>query len=298
MMMAATTWSERMLELLHRLNNLQRGGCLPFCVQGQRVGWVRQSVAQLLSQKSDVFALRGEASGRLELNDGLRSPQERTRAVQEVMEDLRNQNAFPCLREWRNEQYDVKAAFSDPPLLTMERAAAPLLGIPRYGVHVNGFLRRGGEIFMWIGRRSQTKPTYPGRLDHLAAGGISAGSGVWETLLKECGEEACIPQSLAAMARPAGTVSYAYQKEEGVYPECQFVYDLEVPESFQPRVGDGEVQEFRLWPLDKVKDAIATEEFKPNCTLVILDFLLRRGHIQPDTEKFYTKFVEKLHSPL
>ncbi|KAM3910361.1 uncharacterized protein RB166_021035, partial [Leptodactylus fuscus] len=194
--------------------------------------------------------------------------------------------------------YDVKGLFADPPLLSMERAATPLLGVPRYGVHVNGFLRRGADIFMWIARRSLTKPTYPGKLDHLAAGGISAGSGVWETLLKECMEEACIPESLAATAKPAGTISYAYEKDAALYLECQFVYDLEVPESFQPCVGDGEVQEFYLWPLDQVKDAIATQEFKPNCALVILDFLIRKGHIQPDTEKFYTKFVENLHGPL
>ncbi|CAI9593204.1 unnamed protein product [Staurois parvus] len=92
--------------------------------------------------------------------------------------------------------------------------------------------------------------------------------------------------------------SYAYEKGEGIYLECQFVFDLEVPESFQPIVGDGEVQEFFLWPLEKVREAIATEEFKPNCALVILDFLMRRGHVQPDTEKFYTRYVELLHAPL
>ncbi|XP_018431279.1 PREDICTED: nudix hydrolase 24, chloroplastic-like, partial [Nanorana parkeri] len=153
--------------------------------------------------------------------------------------------------------YDVRGLFSDPPLFSMERAATPLLGAPQYGVHVNGYVDRGGEIFMWVARRALSKATYPGKLDHLAAGGISAGCGVWETLLKECREEACVPESLAATARPCGTVS-----------------------------------------LMQVRDAVATEEFKPNCALVVLDFLLRRGHIQPDTEKFYTKFVELLHSPL
>ncbi|XP_069825503.1 uncharacterized protein [Dendropsophus ebraccatus] len=296
--MASAAWSDRVLELLLKLNNLQRAGCLPFCVQGQRVGWVSQPVAQVLAQSSDVFSLCKDSGDRLELSDALRSPQDRTRAVQDVMESLRGRDAFPCLREWRDELYDVKGLFSDPPLLSMERAATPLLGVPRYGVHVNGFLHRGANIFMWIARRSLTKPNYPGKLDHLAAGGISAGAEVWETLLKECTEEACIPESLAATARPAGTVSYAYQRDGAQYLECQFVYDLEVPESFQPRVGDGEVQEFYLWPLDKVKDAIATQEFKPNCALVVLDFLIRNGHIQPDTEKFYTNFVENLHRPL
>ncbi|CAI9593203.1 unnamed protein product [Staurois parvus] len=117
--MAAASWSHRVLHLLLKLNNLQRGGCLPFCVQGRRVGWVRQSVAQLLSQSFNVFTLHGDPATHLELGDHLRSPQERTRAVQEVMESLQRQDAFPCLQEWRGELYDVNSLFSDPPLLSM-----------------------------------------------------------------------------------------------------------------------------------------------------------------------------------
>lgn len=37
-----------------------------------------------------------------------------------------------------------------------------------------------------------------------------------------------------------------------MFPECQFVFDLELPLDFRPRVGDGEVQEFYLLPIDKV----------------------------------------------
>ncbi|KAM4663923.1 uncharacterized protein O3C94_012137 isoform 2-T2 [Discoglossus pictus] len=283
---------------VQRLCHGGTSGLLPVCVHGQRVGWVQQAVAHRLSQYPDVFTLSEGSSARLELSERFRTPQERTAAVQEVMETLRSKEEYPCLKEWRDEHYDVKGHFSDSPLLSMERAATPLLGVPRYGVHVNGFLRRGADIFMWIGRRSLTKPSYPGLLDNLAAGGISAGAGVWETLIKECTEEACIPESIAITAKAAGTVSYSYSRQGAVYLECQFVFDLEVPETFQPRVGDGEVQEFYLWPLEKVREAIAENDFKPNCALVVLDFLLRHGHIQPDKEKFYTDFVENLHGSL
>lgn len=46
--------------------------------------------------------------------------------------------------------------------------------------------------------------------------------------------------------------SYTYEDEEGVFPECQFVFDLKLPTDFQPRVGDGEVQEFYFMPINKV----------------------------------------------
>lgn len=45
---------------------------------------------------------------------------------------------------------------------------AGLFGVKRYGVHVNGFSRDdAGRLSMWVARRSDTKPTYPGKLDNL-----------------------------------------------------------------------------------------------------------------------------------
>lgn len=37
---------------------------------------------------------------------------------------------------------------------------------------MNGFVERDGKKFLWIGKRSEVKPTYPGMLDHLVAGGL------------------------------------------------------------------------------------------------------------------------------
>lgn len=42
-----------------------------------------------------------------------------------------------------------------------------LLGVRQYGVHMNGYIYDAdSELKMWIGRRSPTKPTYPGMLDN------------------------------------------------------------------------------------------------------------------------------------
>uniref|UniRef100_A0A8D0GNL5 Nudix hydrolase domain-containing protein n=1 Tax=Sphenodon punctatus TaxID=8508 RepID=A0A8D0GNL5_SPHPU len=189
--------------------------------------------------------------------------------------------------------------FCDPPLLSLERAATTLLGVRRYGMHLNGYTRQEGQLCLWVGRRAQDKPTYPGRLDNMAAGGIAVGLGVTQTLLKECEEEACIPPSLAAQARAVGTISYTYEEAQGgICSECLFVFDLEVPVDFVPQVGDGEVQEFYLWPLDKVKEAIGTADFKPNCAMVALDFLIRHGQIHPDQEPRYAEMVQGLHRSL
>lgn len=189
--------------------------------------------------------------------------------------------------------------FSDPPLMWMERSATSLFGVKRYGVHINGYtVSNSGEISMWLGRRSPTKQTYPGLLDNLAAGGISADAGIKHTLVKECQEEACIPAAIAEKAFPVSTVSYTYEDEDGVFPECQFVYDLELPLDFRPRIGDGEVQEFYLLPIDKVKELLATDDFKPNCAMVALDFLIRHSFIDPDTEPLYQEILAGLHQTL
>ena len=46
--------------------------------------------------------------------------------------------------------------------------------------------------------------------------------------------------------------SYTYEDERGIFPETQFVFDLELPESFQPVNIDGEVQAFYLLTIDEV----------------------------------------------
>lgn len=46
--------------------------------------------------------------------------------------------------------------------------------------------------------------------------------------------------------------SYTQHIERGVKPECQYCFDLEVPEEFQPTAVDGEVEKFELIPMQKV----------------------------------------------
>ena len=40
-----------------------------------------------------------------------------------------------------------------------------------YGVHMNGYVQVDGEKYLWVAKRSATKQTFPGMLDHLVAGG-------------------------------------------------------------------------------------------------------------------------------
>ncbi|KAL2929282.1 Nudix hydrolase 20 chloroplastic [Bienertia sinuspersici] len=65
-----------------------------------------------------------------------------------------------------------------------------------YGVHMNGYVETS-QKFLWVGKRSLTKPTFPGMLDHLVAGGLPHGIPCGENMIKECEEEAGIPISIS-----------------------------------------------------------------------------------------------------
>lgn len=295
------SWSEKVLQLLSRMNSFYLPGsnlekCLRFEVAGQQVGWIRPGVATALQRFPEVFRTVG---GAIELIPTLDSYERRTQAVEAVLRTLREEAEFTCLKGWRNEMYAVMSRFCDAPLMHMERAATSLFGVKRYGVHVNGFSRdKDGNLSMWLGRRSYTKQTYPGKLDNLVAGGLASGCSVKHTLVKECEEEACIPPSLAQTARPVGTISYTYEDDQGVFPECQFLFDLELPSDYKPQIGDGEVHEFYFHPIEQVKELIVSEEFKPNCAMVVLDFLIRHSIIEPDSETYYQEFIAGLHRTL
>jgi len=118
-----------------------------------------------------------------------------------------------------------------------------------------------------------------------------------DNVIKECGEEAGIPSDLAKKAVAAGAVSYACVVERGVKSDVLFVYDLVLPEDFIPKPNDGEVgstssslkrstlqvESFTLMSIEEISDIIrATDLYKPNCALVIIEFLIRHGLVLPD----------------
>jgi hypothetical protein len=75
-------------------------------------------------------------------------------------------------------------------------------------------------------------------------------------------------------------------------------YDLELPADFHPRCNDGEVETFYLWPVEQVMETVRdTEEFKPNCNLVIIDFLVRHGYLDQDAPD-YLEIIQGLRAPL
>ncbi|MEA3276650.1 MAG: DUF4743 domain-containing protein [Pseudomonadota bacterium] len=280
------------LDHIRACNSWQPTDFIQFVVDGERVGMVRSGFAKHLRQWPHLF--------RVELQKILwRSPLtgfvERSTALQEVLEALKEQGVVSHLH---GERYPVTAGNRDQAKFVIDRACAPHFGVRAFGQHLNGFVRDGEGLKMWIGRRSPDRRVYPSHLDNLVAGGLPWGITLAENLRKECREEASIAEGLADRAVPVGAVTYCRDSDRGLKPDIMYCYDLEIPRDFVPRCTDGEVESFYLWPVERVLETVRdTDEFKLNCNLVIIDFLVRHGYISQETPD-YLDILQGLRSPL
>lgn len=266
---------------------------LPWWVDGQAVGWVRPGFMQKLRRFPAVFEFADERE--LQLNPRLQSFVSRTEALEEVARELSAMGVTPG---YMNEPYAVTAQGRESALCAVDRSAASHFGVRSFGQHLNGFVRREDGIHMWLGRRAHDRLLFPGALDNMVAGGLPHSLGLQENLIKECGEEAGVPEILARKAVAVGVVSYNRVAERGFRRDLLYCYDLELPDDFVPVNTDGEVSEFMLLPLDEVAAIVRdTDEFKLNCNLVIIDFLIRHGWLAPQSEE-YLALVLGLRRPL
>ncbi|KAG6895797.1 hypothetical protein C0992_012461, partial [Termitomyces sp. T32_za158] len=243
----------------------------------------------------------------------------RTAAMKELCERWRDSLFFEDVcgpKKWRGELYPVYAdplGVHDHPKNTnlgqalnfvfeIERSACALFGLITYGVHMSIYkeVQGNGEksLQVWVPTRARTKQTFPGLLDNTVAGGIPSGMSIFESMVKECMEEASIPDSVVRKyARTVGAISYFYRFLNSV---AIYVYDICIPADvdskiFEPRPLDGEVESFELLTYAEVVQKMRAGLFKPNCALVLIDLFIRLGYITPENEGDYMKIITRLH---
>ena len=181
---------------------------------------------------------------------------------------------------WRDEAFDVRRDDTGEIVGALDRGALPDFGIAATGVHLNGLVESQAGPLLWVARRAADKLLDPGKLDHLAAGGVPAGLGVRETLLKEAAEECGLAPALLADAVAVTTIRYAMDRPEGLRRDTLRCFDVVLPASWEPEALDGEVESFELWPLSRVFETVQDgDAFKFNVNLVLIDLFLRRGLI-------------------
>ncbi|WFD32120.1 thiamine diphosphokinase [Malassezia sp. CBS 17886] len=255
-----------------------------FVVDGVQIGFVPDAVALAVRDymQSDAagagaLVVQARPSGHvLTFSPTCTTHDARTAAMGELAQWLRTARKFPDpLDGWRDEQYAVYG----PPAhgstqatvaFTLERSACALFGFATFGVHLT------------------------------VAGGITAGDSPLESIVRECEEEAKLPPNVVrGRLQAAGTITYFYKTNIGLrQPEMQYIYDLPLPPDVSLVPGDGEAESFELMTRDEIMALMFAGEFKPNCTLVLLDFFVRHGWLTAESEHDYVAIVALLHTPL
>ncbi len=281
--------SKQFLNWISLCNNYNPIHYFDFVVANTVVGAIHKNNLPLFQAHPTIFNVENQV---VKLDSRYNSPENRTQIIHQL---VKNWYVWGKISGWREEIYNVTTEFNTLPLMKIERSAAPIFGMGRYGIHVNGLTYRNNRLHMWIAKRAKNKPSSPNKLDNLTAGGHVANKTVSETLIKECYEEANIPQPLAIQAQSAGFIRYILDRKQEVKRETLFIYDLFLPENFIPKNNDGEVAAFYLWPIKRVMDEGGnTQLFKTNINLVLIDFFVRYGFFTPDDENYMT-VVKGLH---
>jgi len=173
---------------------------------------------------------------------------------------------------WRNEDF----AWIDQnghEYFRLERAAFRTFGFRSAASHINGHTKAGN---LWLGRRSETKATDPGRLDNLAAGGIGADETPWVNARRELWEEAGVPPQISIQIEPIGRIHMRRPiPGRGFHDEQLYIYDLELEDHFIPTNHDGEVSSFIEISHSEAAARILADEFTSDAAFVTADFILR-----------------------
>lgn len=224
-------------------------------------------------------------------------------ALSRLVQRCIDENTFSVIHGQHSELYPIVGADFD---VSLERYASTLFGIISRGAHLTAYSLTPQGMKIWVPRRSAHLFTYPNCLDTTVAGGVAAGEGPFDCVVREADEEASLTEDFVRKnAKAVGCISYIGLNdpkgggETGlIAPDIMYVYDLELPEDFICKQNDSEVKEFLLMAVDEIKDWLAKGEFKKNSALVMIDFFVRHGIIKREEEKYYDEILARLHRKL
>ena len=236
----------------------------------QTIGHLNPEFISYLQESLVKDPIRFISTSPDQIQIALGKPRELSESLYQLAQRMRLGGFIPG---WRNEDF----AWLDQnghKYFRLERAAFRTFGFRSMATHMNGYTKANT---LWLGRRSETKSTDPGRLDNIAAGGITADETPWVSARRELWEEAGVPPQLADEIEPVGRIHMRRPiPGRGFHDELLFIYDLELPDHFAPTNHDGEVSGFIEISLAEAAARILADEFTSDAAFVTADFILRR----------------------
>ena len=236
----------------------------------QTIGHLNPEFISYLQESLAKDPIRFISTSPDQIQIALGKPRELSESLYQLAQRMRLGGFIPG---WRNEDF----AWLDQnghKYFRLERAAFRTFGFRSMATHMNGYTKANT---LWLGRRSETKSTDPGRLDNIAAGGITADETPWVSARRELWEEAGVPPQLADEIEPVGRIHMRRPiPGRGFHDELLFIYDLELPDHFVPTNHDGEVSGFIEISLAEAAARILADEFTSDAAFVTADFILRR----------------------
>jgi len=226
-------------------------------VGGECVGQLVPAVQDALLRRVGHFGLSlhsdNSSPPALAVGNRLSTPEELQQFCQALAVDLQKAG---YISGWRNELFTLKKP-DGTAWFDLERASFRVFGFESEAIHVHGHTQ-GGQV--WLGHRSTLKAIDPGRLDNLAAGGLSSGETPVACARRELWEEAGVCETLSKnlVALPQTIVSQRIETE-GVHREVLHCFTLQLPADFTPENKDGEVSGFLLCSLTELRELLSSK---------------------------------------
>ena len=110
--------SKSLITLARRFNNvnlleLQSKGYLPFKFEETRIGTISPAVLEEMNPHPDIFTITRDC---VRLHQDLKCYEERSEELRKFMEKMRDKKLFAALDGWRDECYETRLKFGDPPI--------------------------------------------------------------------------------------------------------------------------------------------------------------------------------------
>lgn len=237
----------------------------------QTIGHLNPEFIAFLQESLEKHPIPYISIGNDQVSLELARPRELSQSLYQLADTMRSAG---FISGWRNEDF----AWLDQnghQFFRLERAAFRTFGFRSMATHINGYTQANT---LWLGRRSETKSTDPGKLDNIAAGGITADETPWVCARRELWEEAGVPDKIAENIQPIGRIHMRRPiVGRGFHDELLFIYDLALSDHFVPSNHDGEVSGFIEVSLAEAAARILADEFTSDAAFVTADFILRRN---------------------